>query len=93
MRYEHVCIEAVSCTLPPHIVTSDDIEAQLEPVYERLGLPAGRLELMTGIRERRFFDPGTLPGTISALTVNRLLDQAQLDRKYLGRFNSRLCLS
>lgn len=66
MRYEHVCVEAVCCTLPPHIVTSDEIEAQLAPVYDRLGLPAGRLELMTGIQERRFFDPGTLPGTISA---------------------------
>ena len=30
------------------------------PVYERLGLPEGRLELMTGIRERRFF-PGWYP--------------------------------
>lgn len=84
MRYEHVCIEAVSCTLPPHVVTSDEIEAQLAPVYERLGLPAGRLELMTGIQERRFFDRGTLPGTISAQTVNRLLDQSQLDRSYVG---------
>lgn len=84
MRYEHVCIEAVSCTLPPHVVSSDEIEAQLAPVYERLGLPAGRLELMTGIQERRFFDRGTLPGTISAQTVNRLLDQSQLDRSFVG---------
>ncbi len=84
MRYEHVCIEAVSCILPPHVVTSDEMEAQLAPVYERLGLPAGRLELMTGIRERRFFDPGTMPGTISAQTVNCLLDQAGFDRNYIG---------
>lgn len=84
MRYEHVCIEAVSCTLPPHVVSSDEIEAQLAPVYERLGLPAGRLELMTGIQERRFFDRGTLPGTISAQTVNRLMDQSQLDRSFVG---------
>ena len=43
MRYEHVCIEAVSHTLPPHVVTSDDIESRLATVYERLSLPAGRL--------------------------------------------------
>ncbi|QDV48028.1 3-oxoacyl-ACP synthase III [Gimesia fumaroli] len=92
MRYEHVCVEAVSCTLPPHIVTSDEIEAQLEPVYERLGLPAGRLELMTGIQERRFFDRGTLPGTISAQTVNQLIDQAGFDRKYVGAlFHGSVC--
>lgn len=68
MRYEHVCIEAVVHTLPPHVVTSDEIENRLATVYERLSLPAGRLELMTGIRERRFFDPGTLPSTISVGT-------------------------
>ncbi|QDT88400.1 3-oxoacyl-ACP synthase III [Gimesia algae] len=92
MRYEHVCVEAVCCTLPPHIVTSDEIEAQLAPVYDRLGLPAGRLELMTGIQERRFFDPGTLPGIISAQTVNKLLDQCQLDRKFIGAlFHGSVC--
>ncbi len=92
MRYEHVCVEAVSCTLPPHVVSSDELELQLAPVYERLNLPAGRLELMTGIRERRFFDRGTLPGTVSAQTVNQLLDQAQLDRRYLGAlFHGSVC--
>ncbi|WP_339731097.1 3-oxoacyl-ACP synthase III [uncultured Gimesia sp.] len=92
MRYEHVCVEAVSCILPPHVVTSDEIEAQLAPVYERLGLPAGRLELMTGIQERRFFDRETLPGTISAQTVNQLLDQAGFDRKYVGAlFHGSVC--
>lgn len=84
MRYRHVCVEALACTLPPHVVTSDEIESRLAPVYDRLGLPAGRLELMTGIRERRFFDPGTRPGTISAQTANRVLDQAGFDRRYVG---------
>ncbi|MCA9053115.1 MAG: 3-oxoacyl-ACP synthase III [Planctomycetaceae bacterium] len=84
MRYQHVCIEAVGCTLPPYVVTSAAIEERLAPVYERLRLPAGRLELMSGIRERRFFEPGTRPGAISAATANRTLDAAGLDRKYVG---------
>jgi 3-oxoacyl-[acyl-carrier-protein] synthase-3 len=84
MRYNHVCVEAVTCTLPPHVVSSEDIERQLSPVYERLGLPAGRLELMTGIRERRFFDPGTLPGQISGKTAAAAIEQSNVDRRYLG---------
>ncbi len=84
MRYEHVCIEAVTHTLPPHVITSDEIERQLAPVYERLGLPAGRLELMTGIRERRWFDPGTLPGTVSIQTARAALEQSGLDRRHIG---------
>lgn len=84
MRYSEVCVEAFSCTLPPHVVTSAEIETRLRPVYERLGLPEGRLELMTGIRERRFFDRGTLPGSVSAGTVRKALDQAGLDPSTVG---------
>jgi acyl-CoA:acyl-CoA alkyltransferase len=84
MRYEHVCLEAVTHTLPPHVVTSQDIEQQLAPVYERLGLPFGRLQLMTGIQERRFFDAGTLPGEISVQTAAAAVEQSGLDRRYVG---------
>src|SRR3990172_12522992 len=84
MRYRHVCVEAFSCTLPPHVVTSDEIEARLAPVYERLGLPAGRLELMTGIRERRFFDRGVRPGDISAQTAARAIDLSGIDKRHFG---------
>ncbi|MCA9023680.1 MAG: 3-oxoacyl-ACP synthase III [Planctomycetaceae bacterium] len=84
MRYQKVCIESVVCTLPPHVVTSDEIEARLLPVYERLHLPVGRLELMSGIRERRFFDPGTLPGQISGETVRRAIETSGIDAQYMG---------
>ena len=49
MRYQQVCVEAVVHNPPPNVVTSSDIEQRLAPVYERLRLPFGRLELMTGI--------------------------------------------
>lgn len=84
MRYEHVCIEAVAHILPQHVITSESLENQLAEVYERLSLPAGRLELMTGIRERRFFDPGTLPGTISIQTAKLALEKSGLDRRHIG---------
>ena len=61
MRYENVCVEAFGYTLPPEAVSSAEIETRLQPVYDRLGLPEGRLELMTGIQERRFFPAGTKP--------------------------------
>lgn len=84
MRYQHVCVEAFSYSLPPHVVTSAEIEERLAPVYERFHLPAGRLELMTGIRERRFWDIGVLPGTISAETAEKALLAAGLDRAEIG---------
>lgn len=84
MRYQHVCVEAFAHTLPPEVVTSDEIEARLAPVYDRLGLPAGRLELMTGIQERRFFEPGTRVGRISVETANRAIDVSGIDRRHFG---------
>ncbi|HEY3968927.1 MAG TPA: 3-oxoacyl-ACP synthase III [Planctomycetaceae bacterium] len=84
MRYQHVCVEALAYSLPPHVVTSAEIETRLAPIYERFALPAGRLELMTGIRERRFWDRGVLPGTISAQTAERLLAATGFDRQQIG---------
>ena len=54
--------------LPPIIKTSDEIEERLKPFYEKAKLPFGRLELMTGIKERRFWPAGERPsnGAIKA---------------------------
>ena len=84
MRYRSVCVEALSYVLPPHVVTSDEIETRLAPVYDRLHLPAGRLELMTGIRERRFFDPGTRPGLISGQAAQAAVKASEIDPKHFG---------
>lgn len=84
MRYQHVCVEAVSYTLPPHIVTSENIETQLAPVYQKLRLPEGRLELMTGIKERRFWDLGTRPGQVSAITAEKAIAASGIAREHVG---------
>lgn len=84
MRFRNVCLESVCHILPPEVLTSDELEQRLAPVYDRLGLPAGRLELMTGIRERRFFPTGTLPGQISAECVRLAVEQSGLDPHRIG---------
>ncbi|HWA99987.1 MAG TPA: 3-oxoacyl-ACP synthase III [Pirellulales bacterium] len=84
MRYTNVCIEAIGCTLPEEIVTSDAIETALEPLYSRLRLPAGRLELMTGIRARRFWPPGTLPSGPSVASAEQAIAAAGIDRREIG---------
>lgn len=84
MRFQHVCIESFGYTLPEEIVTSDEIEERLAPLYERLHLPAGRLELMTGIRERRFFPPGTLPGSISSQSARKAIEASGIPAEHFG---------
>ena len=84
MLYQNVCLEAFAYTLPDEVVTSAEIEALLEPLYTRLHLPEGRLELMTGITERRFWPRGTLVGQKSAETAEKALRIAGVDKQQIG---------
>jgi 3-oxoacyl-[acyl-carrier-protein] synthase-3 len=84
MRYQHVCLEAFGYTLPDEVVSSEELERRLAPAYERLRLPAGRLELMTGIRERRFFPPGVSPGRISVESGASAITASGIDRRHIG---------
>ena len=61
MQYTNVCLHEFGYVLPPVVLTSAALEEQLKPVYDRLKLPAGRLELMTGITARRLWPAGTRP--------------------------------
>ena len=94
MIYQNVCLEAIAYTLPEEIVTppppppppppSEEIEQRLEPLYKRLRLPEGRLELMSGIRERRFWPPGMRPSVKSVETGEKAIRAAGIDRRHIG---------
>ena len=84
MRYQNVCIEGFGYTLPDEVISSEEIENRLAPLYGRLKLPAGRLELMSGIRERRFWPAGTLPGEVSVVTAAKALEAAQVQPHHIG---------
>ncbi len=58
MKYTRVYLEAIGYELPPVVVTSQELEARLQPVYQALRLPEGQLEALTGIHERRWWEPG-----------------------------------
>lgn len=58
MHYSKVYIDSIGYELPPVVVTSTELEARLHPVYETLRLPPGQLEALTGIVERRWWEPG-----------------------------------
>lgn len=78
MKFENVCIESLAVAMPEEILSSIAIEARLRPLYERLKLPEGRLELMTGIRERRIWPEGTRPSDASAAAGKAVLAKSKL---------------
>jgi 3-oxoacyl-[acyl-carrier-protein] synthase III len=79
-----VHLEALGLHLPDEQVTSLALEERLEPLLARLGLSPGRLELMSGIRERRFFPPGTRPSAVAARAAEDALARSPLDRGRIG---------
>lgn len=79
MRYSDVFLRGVGYQLPPHVLSSSAIEERLAPLYQRLKLPRGRLEMMSGIRERRFWDAGTRPSDGAVLAGRKALEAAGCD--------------
>ena len=77
MRFENTYLEGFGSVLPEEVVLSTDIEDQLAPLYERFGLHQGRLELMSGIAERRFWPRGTMPSEVSAEAGRRALSASK----------------
>ncbi|OUU13346.1 MAG: 3-oxoacyl-ACP synthase III [Verrucomicrobia bacterium TMED40] len=75
MRFSKVGIEAMSYALPGEVTSSTELEGELSPLYEKLNLQVGRLELMTGIKERRFWPSDHLPSSASAEAGVKLLKQ------------------
>jgi len=84
MKYTKVCIEAIGYELGPVVITSSELEARLEPLYKTLRFMPGQLQALTGIRERRWWEPG-YPLSKGAVTAARkALDSSNVAAKELG---------
>ena len=57
MKYTKVVLETIGYELAPVVVTSDELEERLETLYKKLHIAAGSLEALTGIAERRWWEP------------------------------------
>jgi 3-oxoacyl-[acyl-carrier-protein] synthase-3 len=70
MRYSRVYIDAIGYELAPVVVSTAELEARLQPLYDRLRLSQGQLEAMTGIHERRWWE-ADYPITSGAVAAAR----------------------
>jgi acyl-CoA:acyl-CoA alkyltransferase len=58
MKYRNVQISAIGYELAPVVVSTSELEARLEPLYRALHFAPGQVQALTGIRERRWWEPG-----------------------------------
>lgn len=80
MIFENVVIESFAYQDPETFLSSEELERRLAPVYERLKLPFGRLELQTSIQSRGFWSPGTNPSSIASQAGIKALEKSAFNK-------------
>ena len=56
VKYSRVFMDAIKYVLPPVVVSSEELEARLAPLYDKLHIGMGQLEALTGVIERRWWE-------------------------------------
>lgn len=84
MKFERVHLAGWGHVLPAQRVTSDELEQRLAPVYEALRIPPGQLAYLTGIRERRWWEPGVRLAPRAAEAAGHALASAGVPASALG---------
>ena len=84
MQYNNVYIDAFGYELPPNVVASRDLEERLAPLYRRLHLKKGQLEVITGIYERRFWDPGFKVSEGAAAAGRKAIEASSVQPEDIG---------
>ncbi|SCA63396.1 Uncharacterized protein SCG7086_AQ_00130 [Chlamydiales bacterium SCGC AG-110-P3] len=84
MEFSNVSVLSAAHIDAPHIVSSQKIESELEPMLTRLGLRPNIISELTGITARRFWDEKTAPSDVATCAAERVLEKAELDRSKIG---------
>ena len=80
MLFKNVALDSMAYALPNEVWSSAHIEELLSPLYTRLKLPQGRLEMMTGIHSRRHWLADMLPSEAAIKAGENLFNQTDIDR-------------
>lgn len=84
MRFTSVSLTSIGYLVPGIEITSDWIEQELGQQYERLKLPVGRLEGMSGIRSRRIWSDGVRLSDCSIKSCQLAMESAGVSPDDIG---------
>lgn len=82
--YKNVHLQAYAYELPETELTSAEIEDRLAPLYQRLEIPFGTLERVSGIRARRVWPLSTAPSQAATMAVEKALADLPFAREEIG---------
>lgn len=84
MRYNRVYIESIGYELAPVVVSTSALERRLDPFLKAHGFPAPRLDLLTGITERRWWEPNDRLSRGATAAARNALARTNLAPKDIG---------
>ena len=84
MRYSRAFIQSIGYELPPNVVASVTLEQRLAPLYKRAGIQPGQLEALTGIRERRYWNPGQTMSAGAIAAGRKALSASRINPRDVG---------
>jgi len=83
-RPSNTAVLSVCAIDAPVVVTSDELDARLADTYARVGLRAGMLEKLAGIRERRWWSDGVTFADGAAMAGEKALADSGVDPARVG---------
>jgi 3-oxoacyl-[acyl-carrier-protein] synthase-3 len=82
--HQHAGVLTVEAVEAPEVITSDWIDEQLMPTYERCGLRPGLLAELAGIKERRWWADGVTFDEAAAMAGRKAIDASGVDPDEIG---------
>ena len=84
MLFEHVAIAGLAHIDAPRRVSSDSINARLQPTMDRLGIKTDVLNDIAGIHARRLWDGNMLASDAATMAARKALDDAGITPDKVG---------
>ncbi|MEX2016189.1 MAG: hypothetical protein WD873_06080, partial [Candidatus Hydrogenedentales bacterium] len=84
MQYTRVHMDAIGYELAPVVVTSEELEERLAPLYARLHFSEGQLAALTGIQERRWWERDFPLSRGAVMAARKALDKSHVAPQDLG---------
>jgi len=83
-KFNNVCLESFAINLPTQEVTSAEIEDRLVSIYERLEVPFGTLEKLSGVKSRFLWSASESPSRVGTFAAREALEIAGLATSQIG---------
>ncbi len=83
-RFKNVCLESFALELPPEEVSSAALEDRIAAVYQKLGIPFGTLEKLSGVKTRYLWPKEVLPSQPATSVAKKALERSGFEASQIG---------